>query len=122
MKINQLNSIETFEPWLNKITLNLCLQYISKNKNNDCYEDNICIDANEYELQEIDNIILEKEFKNEIISAIYELTEYQRMVIMLFYYFELSIKEIAELMKCSEGTVKSRLFYGKSRLKEKILR
>ena len=44
----------------------------------------------------------------------------QRTVIILYYYNEMTIKEIAAACRCLEGTVKSRLFHGKARLKEAL--
>ena len=44
----------------------------------------------------------------------------QRTVIILYYYNEMTIKEIAASCGCLEGTVKSRLFHGKARLKEAL--
>lgn len=43
-----------------------------------------------------------------------------REVLILYYFVQLSIKEICELLQLPEGTVKSRLLYGKKNLKEKI--
>ncbi|RMG73686.1 MAG: sigma-70 family RNA polymerase sigma factor [Bacteroidetes bacterium] len=45
-------------------------------------------------------------------QALDQLNPAQREAILLRYREEHSIKEISELMTCSEGTVKSRLFYG----------
>lgn len=42
----------------------------------------------------------------------------KRTTLILFYYNELSIKEIAEVMGCFEGTVKSRLNAGRQELKK----
>jgi RNA polymerase sigma-70 factor (ECF subfamily) len=41
-------------------------------------------------------------------------------VIMLFYYQELSIKEIAYILKIPQATVKTRLKRAKERLKSKL--
>jgi hypothetical protein len=45
------------------------------------------------------------------------LPEVQRTAIMLYYYDELSVKDIAEIQGVSEGTVKSRLNYGRKAIK-----
>ena len=44
------------------------------------------------------------------------LGEDQRMVIGMFYYEEMSIRQIAETLGCSENTVKSRLNYGRKKI------
>ncbi|HMZ62149.1 MAG TPA: sigma factor-like helix-turn-helix DNA-binding protein, partial [Leptospiraceae bacterium] len=44
-----------------------------------------------------------------------------RQVIDLRYYEELSYSEIADLLKCNVGTVKSRIFKAKELLKHLIL-
>lgn len=56
-----------------------------------------------------------------ILSIIDALPEAQRECVMLFYYSELSVKQIAEVMSCSEGTVKSRLGYARQKIREGIL-
>ena len=56
-----------------------------------------------------------------ILSIIDGLPEAQRECVMLFYYSELSVKQIAEVMECSEGTVKSRLNYARQKIREGIL-
>jgi RNA polymerase sigma factor (sigma-70 family) len=46
------------------------------------------------------------------------LSALQRDALTLFFLDDLSIREMAEVMGTSEGTVKSRLFYGKKMLRE----
>lgn len=46
------------------------------------------------------------------------LNDKQRLVITLFYYEGYSIKEISQLMKVSQGTVKSRLSIARQKLKQ----
>jgi len=50
-------------------------------------------------------------FHDVLKQAIYQLEEFQRLPFILRYMEELSVKEIAEILEISEGTVKSRLFY-----------
>ena len=51
-----------------------------------------------------------------------ELKPKEREVIVLFYYNDLSIQEIAGICRCSQGTIKSRLFSGRKALKTKFAR
>ena len=54
----------------------------------------------------------------EIVSMILsELSEEQRICILLFYLQNLSIKEISEQCQCSKNTVKSRLNYGRKKIR-----
>lgn len=53
-------------------------------------------------------------------SGLVELSEKHREVFVLKYSNNLSIKEISEVCSCSEGTVKSRLFYAMKYLKNFI--
>lgn len=46
----------------------------------------------------------------------------QKVTILLFYYDELSIKEIAKVMECGESTVTSRISYGKKHIKREVER
>lgn len=51
-----------------------------------------------------------------IMAGLAELTPEFRQVIILFYYHQLSVGEIAEAVGCAEGTVKSRLSRARARL------
>ena len=49
-----------------------------------------------------------------------ELPEDQRAAIGMYYYEELSVKEIAAAMDASENAVKSRLLYGRRKIEKKV--
>ena len=57
------------------------------------------------------------QLKKELYKAILELPTEQQHVIQLFYINEYSLKQIAELLKIKVGTVKSRLFHAREKLK-----
>lgn len=61
--------------------------------------------------------VLEAERQEEIQTALYTLDERTREAIVLRYFAEMSIKEIAETLKWAEGTVKSRIHRGLSSLR-----
>jgi RNA polymerase sigma-70 factor (ECF subfamily) len=62
--------------------------------------------------------LMRKELGDIIEDAIQQLPPDQRTAIVLREIEGLSYKEIAKVMKCSEGTVMSRLHYGRKRLQE----
>ena len=121
-KGSKLKHYEAFESWLYKITVNSSLNYIKKDKKISFIGDNEVLDA----IDKIDSeptpedMFICEEVTSEIMKYIYLLPIKHRTTVILFYYNELSIKEIASIMDCSEGTVKSRLFYSKKFLKDKI--
>lgn len=57
---------------------------------------------------------------NELWDIVQNLKEDYRMVIVLYYYNDLSIREIAHILEIPVGTVKSRLKRGRDSLKEAL--
>ena len=53
-------------------------------------------------------------------SAVIQLPDKYRLPVLLFYMEELSLTEIAVVLKLPEGTVKSRLYRAKKMLKQKL--
>jgi hypothetical protein len=49
-----------------------------------------------------------------------QLSEEQRLCVLMYYYEELSISEIADALDCSTGTVKSRLNYARKYIKNEV--
>ena len=59
--------------------------------------------------------------KQELLKAIAALPVKQRTVLVLYYYNDMSANEIASVMGCLEGTVKSRLFTARKNLKTALM-
>lgn len=57
---------------------------------------------------------------NELWDVVQALKEEYRIVIVLFYYNDLSLRDIADVLDISIGTVKSRLDRGRKLLKEAL--
>lgn len=58
--------------------------------------------------------------EQDIFSAIMSLPQKERTVIHLFYYEDMTVKDIAKLLKQSESAVKTRLHRARKKLKEKL--
>ena len=67
-----------------------------------------------------DKEALRGELRQMIFAAVDELPEMHRRTILLREVEDLSYKEIADVMKCTIGTVMSRLFYARERLRAKL--
>ena len=59
--------------------------------------------------------------ENQLVQqAISTLPIAQRIVVVMYYINDLSLQEIAEILEVPEGTVKSRLHYGRQALKNRL--
>lgn len=112
--------IKRFDPkkaslntWMKKIAINQASKMNRKLVKNEIYEEETWIDKGR------DYIANEEDYVFEELSY---LSESVRIVMVLFYYEENSIKEIAEIIGISEGTVKSRLNTGRENLKQRLER
>jgi RNA polymerase sigma-70 factor (ECF subfamily) len=119
-KINKLSNNMAFEKWLYKITVNHCYEIIRKHKKADLLLLDETIENFTTNSSVPHRELIQKEVRKKIITAIYDLPLKHRTVLILFYFNDLSIKEIAAIISKSEGTVKSRLFYGKKIIKNSL--
>lgn len=116
--INNLSSKEKLRPWIFTILKNSCYTRYKKRKKE--FPD-------EFILNKVDLDIDSKgedEFttRNEIEEALLKLKPKEREVIVLFYYDDLSIEEIAKVLRTFKGTVKSRLFRARNNLKKELIK
>ena len=124
-----LKNVNSFSSWIYQITVNLCKDEMKRRKSRNYIS--IGSDSNDnnenqsYELvsnsvSQMENI--EKtDISNIIQTALYAIPEEQRVVIIMKEYQELKFTEIAEILKCSVNTIKSRMYYGLKNMKEKLL-
>lgn len=63
---------------------------------------------------------VDADFDNSLLLEIKKLPEKYRVIIHLFYFEELSVKEISSLLNMKESTVKSHLFRARERLKKTL--
>ena len=58
--------------------------------------------------------------EKELYEAIRNLPVKQRTAVVLYYFNQMSTREIAGIMGCMEGTVKSRLYTARTNLKQEL--
>ena len=123
--IDKLQDPEAFTTWSRKIAYHRCTAYFRKRHDllADEQEDGSTIFDTMVEDREefIPGEALDKEdLKNTIRTMINSLPEEQRSAIMMRYFDELSVQEIANIQSTTEGTVKSRLNYGRKAIKKAV--
>jgi RNA polymerase sigma-70 factor, ECF subfamily len=119
-----------FSTWIFRITTNVCLSHRSRRKKNiytsidqstndeegrshalvDTLSDNISADRQTYD----------SEIAIRVEQALKTLSPRQRMVFTMKHYEGYKLREIAEMMKCTEGTVKKYLFEAMARLRDQL--
>ena len=62
--------------------------------------------------------LVNEEAHDTLLEFAYRLDEVFREVIILYYFEEFNVKEIAKILQISEGTVKSRLSRARAKLKQ----
>lgn len=109
-KLYTLRKEEYFKTWIIRILINECNNIIRKNKKIIKIDDTV-IYSIKYE-DKYDEIDLRESVRN--------LEKDLREVTILFYYEDMSQRDIAKILKIKEGTVKSRLFRARTKLYESI--
>ena len=122
LKIQSLEKSSQIRSWLNRIAVNKCKNYL-KGKGEIQLDDEI------FENQAIvdERISIPEEYisdkaKREIILSIMQevLSDVQYQTVIMHYFNETTVDEIAEVFECSRGTVLSRLNYSRAKMKTAI--
>lgn len=114
----------SFSTWLYRIAVNTCIDFLRKKREDvlPIKEEIVMDDKTKLGFQtELPEEFVEKqEVKQAIMKAISTLPEEQRICIILRDVQGFSYTEISDVLSCSLGTVKSRLFRGRRALKENL--
>lgn len=121
--IGELEHPESFEKWLKKIVINECRNYLRDNGKH--IFSTVYIGGSYDDIEGSDltvDIAGNEELRRTLDEILSSLPEKQRVCANLFYFEKYSVAEIAALLGISEGTVKSRLHYGRRTLERKYKR
>lgn len=119
----------SFSTWVYRITTNVCLDEIRKKKNRRVLslDEEIHVEDGEMQRQIMsddplpDEVVEREELRSIVNGAIGSLPEEQRLVISLRDIQGLSYDEIAEVLDCPTGTVKSRINRARQALKNVLM-
>ena len=121
LKLDTLKDEEKFCGWITSIAVNKCKNKL-KGKVEYQIDDEVLIAETETDELMLPEEYINKAEKRKVLLQIIEdtLSFNQYQVVLMFYFNELSIAEIAQALEISEGTVKSRLNSSRAKMKTAI--
>lgn len=113
LSINQLKQPEFFSTWLFRILIRECYCLLKKRQRIVPFEETELLKRLNHQPNELGNPI-------DLTEALHQLKPSYQTALILYYYHDLPIKQISEVMEMPIGTVKTYLHRGKKQLKEKL--
>lgn len=107
-------------PWLYRVTVNLSYTWITRRQKRRVSLETLVDQLMSPAWHAPDLMAEHSDTLQQIRDAIGELHANQRVVIVLHYLNGLSLEDIAGILECPVGTVKSRLFYARENLRRHL--
>ena len=105
----EFDNTQHLDSWLTRVCVNECKDYFKLSfKKSLPLEDVMHLAEND------------RYFNTDLFNAVLSLKKKERLAVHLFYYDDMPITEIAEVMRTREGTVKSLLHRARKSLKAKL--
>jgi RNA polymerase sigma-70 factor (ECF subfamily) len=113
-RIHGLKEVDAFPAWLYRIARNKVYQQLRKKKNALILDENITIENH------IEDDVFSVEDAAKIHRCLKELPLEYREVLMLRFLEQMSYQQIAQVLNCKLGTVRSRIYYAKIALRREL--
>jgi RNA polymerase sigma-70 factor (ECF subfamily) len=111
--LSKLKNDEYFSTWMTRILINSAINLLRKKKQ--------VVPINKEVLENIsDTSSFNSDVQIDLLKAMEEIEEKYKTVLLLRYYQDYTVKQIASMLKCPEGTVKTNIRRGLDKLKEKM--
>jgi RNA polymerase sigma-70 factor (ECF subfamily) len=133
--LNRLEDANKAFGWIKQIAVNTAINYrnfkvikyestLKEYNNEDSNKTEDIFNSNDYislSIKTPEDYMLDQYITKTLTDLIQELPKFQQSVISFFYFNNLRIKEIAEILNVNENKVKKTLYMGRKNLKDKIL-
>ena len=116
-RLHTLQNRDGFKSWLMKISHNEGIDWVRKNKNYNHEEIDEDIMANDVSVLNSEQNLIVKEQRAMLLKSLFTLNTKYRLAVILRYYKETPIKEIAEVLETSEAVVKNMLYRSLQRIR-----
>lgn len=111
--LNKFKGESTLYTWIYRITINECLTYL-KRKNKFIYEE---LDEKQVSDVSVEIEVLNNFSKKELRDSLFKTPQNYRIPLYMYYFDNMKISEIAEILNVNENTIKTRLRRGKEFIK-----
>ena len=118
--LNSFNGASSLKTWLFSITVNICRTRLQRRKRSDRLRQILGGILRVQNAPSIEEHAMENETDEALWSAIHSMHQRHRLPIVLRYYHDLSVAEIANILQIPEGTVHSRLNTARRQLHEML--
>jgi len=115
-KFHLFDETKSIEPWIYRMTVNITRNMIRKQKIKKLF-------GIQYDVQtenEVEQTIIQNELEDHLWKEINLLPQKCKEVIVLHYYLELKLVEVADSLNIPTGTCKSRLNYALTKLRNRL--
>jgi RNA polymerase sigma-70 factor (ECF subfamily) len=132
--LGKFEGASSFYTWLYRITMNLCIDHIRRDKRarQVDFDDAIAHDATDSPVGEESLVprllgsnphkaLARREIRDQIAQALDGLSENHRAVLLMRELEGRSYEEMADVMQCSKGTIMSRLFHARKNMQRRLL-
>lgn len=117
--LDSFENRSSYQTWLYRITVNCCKDYVRSWSFRNLIPQSL-INKNEQDIDSVISIVVKKEDNNKLFQQVLKLSVKLREVLILYYYEDLTIDEIANVLDLNPNTVKSRLSRARKSLKYHI--
>ena len=120
---SKLDGSAPLAPWLYRVTVNLCYTRLQTSRRHWAESfHNFAERLWSNPRTAPENVAEQHEMQAVVRETMGRLSPQHRAVLVLHYFHDYSLTEIAEILECPEGTVKSRLFYARKLMGEQLSR
>ena len=119
--LHKLKNRDFFCCWMHRIAINLATNFINKRKRLQRYKEKQIQNNKRQHCYPPYYYLERQEIQNFLRELIAQLPPKQRNVLVLCDIEEYSYKQIAAILDCNIGTVMSRLFYARDKLRQALL-
>ncbi len=120
-KLEAFHGRSTFRTWLARIAQNESLTWLRSQKRHEGHAEITHLNTPACKpVQEA--AVLRAELSRDLLGEVHKLNPKQRQAVLLRYFDKMPVREIGDVLECSEGQVKSILFRGLQVLRNRLPR
>lgn len=124
-KYDTFKGISSEKTWIMRITINVCKDYfksfwIKRVFLNSDREDDKEEYSEVYSSEGLDDTIIKSIESQELLNEVMNLPIKYKEIIILYYYQQFNTREISEMLKLPEGTIRTRLFRSRELLRKSV--